>query len=56
MNARTNAGVTPLMLACKRHNEAVVESLCVLGANPLLVDKMGMTARNYLLGFPETKD
>ena len=53
VNLRTYAGVTPLMLACKRHNESAVATLCRLGANPLCVDMVGLTARNYLLGCPE---
>ena len=53
IDAQTNAGVTPLMLACKKHNETGIEALLENGANPLIMDKLGMTARNYLLGRPE---
>ena len=38
VNAMTEAGVTPLMLACKLNHEKAVEQLLNAGANPFLKD------------------
>ena len=41
INARTSAGVTPLMLAAKVNNYKNVEILLNSGANPFLKDQLG---------------
>ena len=56
INAKTRAGLTPLMIACKMHNEGAVSSLCKREADVLCENQLGLTARNYLLGFPEIEE
>ena len=41
LNAMTNGGVTPLMLAVKLNNEKIVEILLKASANPFLKDQLG---------------
>ena len=47
VNAMTEAGVTPLMLACKLNYEKCVEQLLNAGANPFLKDQLGQEANDY---------
>ena len=46
VDARSNTGVTPLMLACYRGREAIVRLLLSRGANQELQDESGYTALN----------
>ena len=41
VNAMTTAGVTPMMLACKRNNSKAVQALLNANANPFLSDQLG---------------
>ena len=47
LNAVSNSGVTPLMLAVKCNNIEVVEILLSRGANPFLKDQLGREATDY---------
>ena len=47
VNAATNAGVTPLMLAVKLNHEKACEQLLNGGANPFLKDQLGQEAKDY---------
>lgn len=49
INARTNDGVTPLMLAAKSAKLRLVKFLIANGADPLLKDNKGKTAYEYAL-------
>lgn len=49
INARTNDGTTPLMLAAKSAKLRLVKLLIEKGADPLLKDKKGKTAYDYAL-------
>ena len=47
VNAMSQAGVTPLMLAVKLNHEKAVEQLLNAGANPFLKDQLGQEAKDY---------
>ena len=47
VNARTNDGVTPLMIAAEKGHTYAVASLVKCGANVDLQDKYGNTALHY---------
>jgi ankyrin repeat protein len=49
INARTNDGTTPLMLAAKSAKLRLVKLLIEKGANPKLTDNKGKTAYDYAL-------
>ncbi len=49
INARTNEGATPLMLAAKSAKLRLVKFLLQKGADPLLKDNKGKTAYDYAL-------
>ena len=51
MDAMTNGGITPLMLAVKLNNEKVVELLLNNSANPFLKDQLGQQALDYKVAF-----
>ena len=56
MNAQSNAGVTPLMLAVKLNNEKAVEQLLNAGANPFLKDQLGQEAKDYKVSLTHAND
>jgi ankyrin repeat protein len=47
-NIANNIGLTPLMHAAQLHGYEQVESLLKAGANPMLMDKNGKTALDYI--------
>ena len=47
VNAVTDAGVTPLMLAVKANSEYIVQELLSANANPFFKDQMGKEASDY---------
>lgn len=47
LNARDNAGATPLMLAAARRKKGVVRLLLTAGANPELLDSQGVSTLTY---------
>ena len=47
VDAKTHAGVTPLMLAVKRDNCKAVQSLLNGRANPFYMDQLGQEATDY---------
>lgn len=47
LNARDNAGATPLMLAAARRKKGVVRLLLTAGANPELLDSQGVNTLAY---------
>ena len=51
VDAMTNGGITPLMLAVKLNNEKVVEILLNNSANPFLKDQLGQQALDYKVAF-----
>lgn len=62
VNAQNNAGESPLIYAAKRislkkqqPNEQAIDALIAAGANPLLRDKSGKEAIDYLEKFPALK-
>ena len=53
INAATNGGVTPLMLAVKANRPVMVEKLLETGADPFLKDKLGDEAMDYHFSLEE---
>ena len=51
LNAMTNGGLTPMMLAVKLNHEKVVELLLNNSANPFLKDQLGQEAIDYKISF-----
>ena len=47
VNAVTNGGVTPLMLATKMNNSKAVNQLINANANPFLIDQLRHDAADY---------
>ena len=47
INAQTDSGVTPLMLACQRGNANAIVELLKNGASPFLRDQNGWTVHEY---------
>ncbi|WP_430309974.1 sigma-70 family RNA polymerase sigma factor [Pseudomonas sp. PONIH3] len=47
LNARDNAGASPLMLAAARRKKGVVRLLLTAGANPALLDSQGISTLAY---------
>ena len=56
VNAQTQSGVTPLMLACKVANPRIIVELLKNGANPFLKDQLGNEAKDYFIVNPKEKN
>ena len=56
VDAKTNAGVTPMMLATKRNNSKAVQALLNKNANPFFSDQLGQEAKDYTIATKAKKD
>ena len=55
IDAQTNAGVTPLMMAVHSGNIKLVASCLNSNLNPFLKDGLDRTAHDYASTFPDVK-
>ena len=56
VDAKTTAGVTPMMLATKRNNSKAVQALLNKNANPFFSDQLGQEATDYKIATRAKKD